>query len=640
MGTTAEKLTYLNTTKGKIKDSINLTGAGITNNDTFRSYAVKLRDGLVQVLNDNGEALYNNFPKVSGSGSEITLENTLEAPMKNGTIDGDTYQQTYTGKNLFNKNSITSGYLIEPSRGTESANESYGCSDYIPVKANTQYTRVYCNNWYGAFYDENKNYVEAIQNQNVITPSVDGYVRISFLLTNKDIVQLEQGSTSTSYEPYVGGQASPNPDYPQDIQSVEGIQNVSVSGGNIIDLENSEQGGIDASGNLVSSNTLWRASTYTPVKSNTKYTLSSNKSNLTIRLYEYDENYNFISPRIENMQNCSVITTNNTKYLKWTLYYNGTTITKSLVETFNLMLKEIQTYEVNLEGKNLLPTNEFTLHRTNKRTIQINFTTPLPAGTYTISWKIANSSGLTNSAGMGWSLYNGTTNVGSLPTLYDEITTTSYTRTTTQQITHLYAFINSNALSDATITIENLQIEKGSTPTTYVPYRTPIKLYNGDKIVGTPDNWSVVRNNGSVVLNGTESMGYNSSSEWLYVGISQFTSNYKVEPMKSNYFTYAANMGDTSVEGFGINNALSPTHFVFRNLQLTSKNDWTTWLSTHNTEVVYKLATPTTEQITDTYLISQLNALYNAKSKNGQTNISVSGNLPMILEVSALKDEI
>ena len=35
---TANKLTYLNTTKGKIKDSINLTGANITNQTTFRYY--------------------------------------------------------------------------------------------------------------------------------------------------------------------------------------------------------------------------------------------------------------------------------------------------------------------------------------------------------------------------------------------------------------------------------------------------------------------------------------------------------------------------------------------------------------------------------------------------------------------------
>ena len=44
-------------------------------------------------------------------------------------------------------------------------------------------------------------------------------------------VQIESGSTATSYEPYVGGTASPNPDYPQAIQVVTGTQTVTVSDG-------------------------------------------------------------------------------------------------------------------------------------------------------------------------------------------------------------------------------------------------------------------------------------------------------------------------------------------------------------------------------------------------------------------------
>ena len=49
------------------------------------------------------------------------------------------------------------------------------------------------------FYDVNKTYVEEVQNQVVITPSVDGYVRVSFLLTNKDIVSVNKGSTPITY---------------------------------------------------------------------------------------------------------------------------------------------------------------------------------------------------------------------------------------------------------------------------------------------------------------------------------------------------------------------------------------------------------------------------------------------------------
>lgn len=47
--------------------------------------------------------------------------------------------------------------------------------------------------------------------------------------------QLELGSVATDYEPYVGGIPSPNPDYPQEIQSVE-VSEIKAHGKNVLDL--------------------------------------------------------------------------------------------------------------------------------------------------------------------------------------------------------------------------------------------------------------------------------------------------------------------------------------------------------------------------------------------------------------------
>ena len=51
--------------------------------------------------------------------------------------------------------------------------------------------------------------------------------KVCFVITNGKtydisniLVQIEKGSKATSYEPYVGGQPSPSPDYPQEIKSV------------------------------------------------------------------------------------------------------------------------------------------------------------------------------------------------------------------------------------------------------------------------------------------------------------------------------------------------------------------------------------------------------------------------------------
>ena len=93
MGTIATKLEYLNTTKEKIRDSINLTGANIGTSDTFRSYANKLKKGYIDIINNGIDTLYNNFPKVSGIGSNLILTPTYEAPMKLNEIQGDTLQE-------------------------------------------------------------------------------------------------------------------------------------------------------------------------------------------------------------------------------------------------------------------------------------------------------------------------------------------------------------------------------------------------------------------------------------------------------------------------------------------------------------------------------------------------------------------
>ena len=85
----SDKLTYLNTTKSNIKDAINLTNANILSEDTFRSYAEKLKLGLIDIINNGTDDLYDSFPKTTGTGTEIALNDTYTAPMRT-TLKGNT----------------------------------------------------------------------------------------------------------------------------------------------------------------------------------------------------------------------------------------------------------------------------------------------------------------------------------------------------------------------------------------------------------------------------------------------------------------------------------------------------------------------------------------------------------------------
>lgn len=64
MSTTLNKLEYLDETKSQIKTALNQFGSGITDSDTFRSYVSKIND------------IYDNWEKVTGEGTDITLNNT------------------------------------------------------------------------------------------------------------------------------------------------------------------------------------------------------------------------------------------------------------------------------------------------------------------------------------------------------------------------------------------------------------------------------------------------------------------------------------------------------------------------------------------------------------------------------------
>lgn len=81
MGTISEKLTYLNTTKQKLKDSINALGGDITSETTFRNYVTEL---------DN---IYSSLPKTTGEGSNLSLSPTLKGKLNIEAYKGDTEQE-------------------------------------------------------------------------------------------------------------------------------------------------------------------------------------------------------------------------------------------------------------------------------------------------------------------------------------------------------------------------------------------------------------------------------------------------------------------------------------------------------------------------------------------------------------------
>lgn len=226
------------------------------------AYPVNNRELYLSMLKP--PVVTNDTPSAS-----IVLEDTVKAEFIDVKMFGDTSQQTYTGKNLcgipdqtFTHQGInvtikdgevtmdgtaigTGTKNITPIKPT-TLNGSYTTSlIYVSgtaaggnfnLRAASDSTIIRGTQVSFANFDSSRSYT--IDNTEVIFGLY--ILSVGAVFTNyKFKVQIVAGSTTDyDYEPYVGGTASPNPDYPQAVQTVTGRQTISVRGKNMLSIEN------------------------------------------------------------------------------------------------------------------------------------------------------------------------------------------------------------------------------------------------------------------------------------------------------------------------------------------------------------------------------------------------------------------
>ena len=181
----------------------------------------------------------------------ITLENTApEYPFNIFEIQGNTFQQTYTGKNLFNINNIPNTTYQTVSNDTLIINgENYSNTNKKLSELAPSLTigKTYCLNLISNASDHStmlyltgsgiswyinvaKEMTQAMLDSNVVFYGGDNK---SATISN---IQIEEGTSATSYEPYVGGIPSPNPSFPQNVEVVTGENSIVVSNKNMFDI--------------------------------------------------------------------------------------------------------------------------------------------------------------------------------------------------------------------------------------------------------------------------------------------------------------------------------------------------------------------------------------------------------------------
>lgn len=224
-------------------NNINITGTTIS--------TPAIAPEVVAELPTTGEEgkLYltpKNYTTGTATGNPITISLGEDAgQITSAKLDGDTYQQSYEGKNLWSATTLVNGYYAFANGELATGNSRYVTSlEKIDVTAGETYT-ISADKGAGVsgsgcvFFDDTTFVSSAINPSggSFTVPSGANKMAFNFFntveLAPSEVthIQLEKGISATTYEPYVGGVPSPNPDYPQDIKVVTGENVVKIDDG-------------------------------------------------------------------------------------------------------------------------------------------------------------------------------------------------------------------------------------------------------------------------------------------------------------------------------------------------------------------------------------------------------------------------
>lgn len=210
-----------------------------------------------------------NYDRVELEGTGmLVLPNSLDAPLERLELGGKTEQVQTTGKNLANANVYEQGYLTSVNAGDKvsltqmqksfttnmevSSMQGKNVSVSVRTKEKTGKKYVFTDETdtiiTGVFDTGSNNYSE-FKNITIPKNAKKLFFSVTYDAQENTELQVELGTTVTTYEPYTGGKPSPSPEYPQEIKNSgkwnEGTQkyevDVKVTGKNLFDYEKAKE---------------------------------------------------------------------------------------------------------------------------------------------------------------------------------------------------------------------------------------------------------------------------------------------------------------------------------------------------------------------------------------------------------------
>lgn len=656
----------------------------------------ELQDELAnaeQELADVRRDLDNSTATVSGSGENITLSGTAEARFKKaplplgnteqevieaqaGTtvegesilasgidlskveilnINGNTKQETTTGKNKIisfkTRNSDFVEYFFD-----KSINNSFimsGLSNLtvsgfkVTIKTsngdiNLGYKNIETNKNFSFTFSITTEDLSKIQNS-TYTPfiqfwSSNGFAEADF----KNVMIRDSSIADDTYEPYTGGKAAPNPDYPYEAYSAGANMNLfdkddsnfnaSWDGGDANKLTLLANGNIQTTADY----SFWRAKAIDikSLKPNTQYTLSielisatsTQTSKAVIRIpynngtsgghVDFNGNESLYQFNSLGKQTFTFTTPSDMVHIGLSLNSDGTSTTAVFG---NIKIEEgskataYSAYNqgnmnVEISNKNLfnLTSQNFKdgtmLGAAKKVELALK-----PNTNYTLSSNEPNGTSTeTNIWFNGPSSSENGVGINRPKTVITDANGKLYVSIRTTEIDTVF---------------ENcwIQLEEGSTATDHVahegqnftiPTQSPFRKisdYKDTFVKKVDGKWYEKHVIGQVTFDGSEDENWLQDNNDTYITVNDAKGTGAI-PVISNYFTYTGNASGNSWGQlrFGMSNN---NLIFFGNLILS---DFKAWLSTHNTIVNYVLAVPTYIECTQeqSAILDQINTFY------------------------------
>lgn len=216
-------------------------------------------------------------------------------------------------------------------------------------------------------------------------------------------------------------------------------------------------------------------------------------------------------------------------------------------------------------------------------------------------------------------------------------TTITIESTTNSQYLAVFCYINTDTVSYQDI-LNSIQIEYGSTATSYVPHQEKDFIINFGDLefagIGTYKDYPFKENNKWYKYGAIGKINFDENVNWSYYSVTQgslfrntsIVTNYSTDntfvPISDHYkgISYS-NISNRQNNELYINTSNGALDIVDN--RYTSASDFKTWVTSNNFNLYYPLKEPVITEITDTTLIKQLNNISNnIRTFEGGTNIS------------------